>query len=143
MKAIIKYIKHILFPNLNKELHRNPECRGAERSALWPPAPPVAHLPSLLTPAPSLHTLAGTSPHIQTLPVPPANSHPWPSLRLQGTHWLQICPWKSGGELSKSLEGSRLWDDRKFQNPGSSRCGLEREVIGSGWALAHDFGGGE
>lgn len=41
---------------------------------------------SLLSPLQLLPStpLRAPSSHIQTLPVPPANSHPWPSLRLQG-----------------------------------------------------------
>ena len=70
---------------------------------LWPTS--LLSPPQLLPYTP----LRAPSPHIQTLPVPPANSHPWPSLRLQGHTLATDLPMEVwGGELSKSLEGSGL-----------------------------------
>lgn len=70
---------------------------------LWPTS--LLSPPQLLPSTP----LRAPSPHIQTLPVAPANSHPWPSLRLQGHTLpanLPVEVW--GEELSKFLEGSRF-----------------------------------
>lgn len=142
MKGIIKYIKHILFFNLNKELHRNLECRGAERSALWPPAPicgpsPFSPHPSSFPPHPCRH-----QPTHSNSACTPSKQPPLAIPQAPGTHTgYRSAHGSLGGRTEQILRRKQAWDDRKFQNPGSSRCGLEREVIGSGWALAHDVGG--
>lgn len=69
----------------------------------------MAHFPSLPTPAPSLHTPAGTQPTHSNSACSPSKQPPLATPRLQGHTLpanLPVEVW--GGELSKFLEGCRL-----------------------------------